>query len=83
MTLIDVQGRGEQRGIEAINRAGRYRVDLLPEVKLELVVEDDKVDTMVNAIIAAVRTGGIGEGKILVPPVEQIIRTGEKDGQAV
>ena len=85
MTLTDVKGRGEQRGIELINRAGKYRVDLLAKVKIELVVEDKQVDTLVNAIIEAARTGEIGDGKIFVSPVDHCvrIRTGEKDDEAV
>lgn len=85
MTLTDVKGRGEQKGIELINRAGKYRVDLLPKVKFELVVEDDKVDALVDAIVAAARTGEIGDGKIFVTPVERTIRirTGEKDEEAI
>ncbi|MDW5562091.1 MAG: P-II family nitrogen regulator [Methanomassiliicoccus sp.] len=85
MTLTDVKGRGEQKGIELINRAGKYRVDLLPKVKIEVVVEDKQVDPFVNAIIASARTGEIGDGKIFVYPVQQCIRirTGEKDDEAI
>lgn len=85
MTLTDVKGRGEQRGIELVNRAGRYRVDLLTKVKFELVVDDKEVEKMVEAIVSAARTGEIGDGKIFVLPVEQSIRirTGERNDQAL
>lgn len=85
MTLTDVKGRGEQKGIELVNRAGKYRVDLLNKVKFELVVDDNEVDKLVDAIVSAARTGEIGDGKIFVYPVEQSIRirTGEKNDLAV
>jgi nitrogen regulatory protein P-II 1 len=85
MTLTDVKGRGEQRGIELVNRAGKYRVDLLPKVKFELVVDDKEVEKLVEAIVSAARTGEIGDGKIFVLPVEQSIRirTGERNDQAL
>jgi nitrogen regulatory protein P-II 1 len=85
MTLTDVKGRGEQRGIELVNRAGKYRVDLLSKVKFELVVDDKQVDKLVDAIVSAARTGEIGDGKIFVSSVDQSIRirTGERNDKAV
>jgi nitrogen regulatory protein P-II 1 len=85
MTLTDVRGRGEQRGIELVNRAGKYRVDLLPKAKFEVVVDDKEVDKLVDAIVTAARTGEIGDGKIFVSTVVQCvrIRTGEKNSEAI
>ena len=79
MTITQVHGRGEQKGLEFTHRAGKYRVDLLSKTKLDIVVEDDRVDMVVNKIIEAARTGEIGDGKIFVSPVEKVIRirTGE------
>jgi nitrogen regulatory protein P-II 1 len=85
MTVSEVSGRGKQRGITLQGRAGEYRVDLLPKVKLELVVFDDDVDRVVDAIINNARTGETGDGKIFILPVENVIRvrTGEGGNAAV
>jgi nitrogen regulatory protein P-II 1 len=79
MTITQVHGRGEQKGLEFTHRAGKYRVDLLSKTKLEIIVEDDQVDKVVDKIIESARTGEIGDGKIFVSPVEKAIRirTGE------
>lgn len=80
MTVTEVSGRGEQKGLTLPWRVGEYRVDLLPKLKLEIVVQDKEVDTIVNAIVENARTGEIGDGKIFIIPVETAIRvrTGEK-----
>jgi len=85
MTVSEVSGRGKQRGITLQGRAGEYRVDLLPKIKIELVVYDDDVDRVVDAIIRAARTGETGDGKIFIMPVENVIRvrTGEGGNAAV
>ena len=85
MTVSEVSGRGKQRGITLQWRAGEYRVEFLPKVKIEVVLTDDMVDTAVEAIIAAARTDKIGDGKIFVTAVEQAvrIRTGETGDDAV
>ena len=85
MTVSEVSGRGHQRGIALQGRAGEYRVDLLPKIKIELVVFDDDVDDVVGAIIRNARTGETGDGKIFILPVENVIRvrTGERDNDAV
>ena len=79
MTVSEVHGRGEQKGLEFTHRAGTYRVDLLAKTKIEIVVEDSKVKGVVARIIESARTGEIGDGKIFISSVEEVIRirTGE------
>ena len=85
MTVSEVSGRGKQKGIQLQWRAGEYRVDLLPKIKIELVVFDDDVQPVVDAIVRSARTGETGDGKIFILPVESVIRvrTGDKDEAAV
>jgi nitrogen regulatory protein P-II 1 len=79
LTAYEVHGRGEQKGLEFTHRAGKFRVDMLPKCKLEVVVKDDKVEAVVEAICAAARTGDVGDGKIFILPMETVIkvRTGD------
>ena len=79
MTVYEVHGRGEQKGLEFTHRAGKYRVDLLPKTKIEIVVNDADLQKVIDTVIASARTGDIGDGKIFVSPVEKVIRirTGE------
>jgi nitrogen regulatory protein P-II 1 len=79
MTVYEVHGRGEQKGLEFTHRAGKYRVDLLPKTKIEIVVDDADLQKVIDTVIASARTGDIGDGKIFVSPVEKVIRirTGE------
>jgi nitrogen regulatory protein P-II 1 len=74
MTITDVRGHGRQKGHTELYRGREYSVDLLPKVKLELVVVDDVVDKVVQAIVAAAKTGKIGDGKIFVTRVEEAVR---------
>ena len=85
MTVSEVSGRGRQRGIPLQWRAGEYRVDLLPKLKLELVVLDSDVQTAVDSIIKNARSGEMGDGKIFILPVENAIRirTGDRDDNAI
>jgi len=85
MTISQVSGRGKQKGIALQWRVGEYRVDLLPKLKIELVVLDEDVPTAVNAIVRNARTGEIGDGKIFILPVEGVVRvrTGDKDENAI
>ncbi|MEX0784076.1 MAG: P-II family nitrogen regulator [Dehalococcoidia bacterium] len=86
MNLLQVTGRGAQRGIVHQGRGGEtVTVDLLPKVKVELVVPDIAVDRAIEAICSAARTGNIGDGKIFVIPVETAVRvrTGERGDVAV
>jgi nitrogen regulatory protein PII len=81
MTVTDVRGHGRQKGHTAIYRGKEYNVTLLPKVEIEVVVPDDVVDEVIQAIIRAARTGEIGDGRVFVLPVEHgyNIRTGERD----
>lgn len=85
MTVTEVKGFGRQRGHKETYRGAEYSVDFLPKVKLQLVVEDEMVDTAVEAICAAARTGQVGDGKIFVAPLEHAIRirTGESGSEAI
>ena len=79
LTVTEVKGFGRQKGHTELYRGAEYVVDFLPKVKIEIVVNDSLVDMAIEAIIKAARTGKIGDGKIFVFPVEQVvrIRTGE------
>jgi len=79
MTVSEVRGRGEQKGITLQFRGRTMEVDLLPKVKIEMVVDDDVVDAVIDTIVKAARTGKYGDGKIFVIPVEKAVRvrTGE------
>ena len=80
LNVVNVTGRGAQRGITYEGRAGeRFVVDMLPKIKLEAVVADKDVQKVVDLIVGAARTGNVGDGKIFIIPVEQVIRvrTGE------
>ncbi|MFC1952264.1 P-II family nitrogen regulator [Chloroflexota bacterium] len=85
MTVSEVSGRGRQKGILLQWRVGEYRVDLLPKIKIELVLLDEDVPAAVNAIVRNARTGEIGDGKIFVLPVEGVVRvrTGDRDENAI
>jgi nitrogen regulatory protein PII len=85
MTAIEVKGFGRQKGHTELYRGAEYVVDFLPKVKLEVVVKEEDAERCIEAITNAARTGKIGDGKIFVTPVEQVIRirTGETDGDAV
>lgn len=74
MTITEVKGRGEQKGISLEYRGGKMTVDLLPKVKLEIVIRDSAVDDLVATLTGAARTGKIGDGKIFIVPVEKSIR---------
>jgi nitrogen regulatory protein P-II 1 len=79
MTVTEVRGRGEQKGITLQFRGRTMEVDLLSKIKIEIVVDDSKVDTVVKTIVDSARTGKFGDGKIFIIPVEKSIRvrTGE------
>jgi nitrogen regulatory protein P-II 1 len=85
MTVSEVRGFGRQKGQTERYRGSEYTVEFLQKLKIEIVIEDGQVDMVVDKIVAAARTGEIGDGKIFVTPVEKIvrIRTGEKDFEAV
>ncbi|MFC1988024.1 P-II family nitrogen regulator [Chloroflexota bacterium] len=85
MTVNEVSGRCKQKGIPLQWRVGEYRVDLLPKLKIELVVLDEDVSLAVNAIVRNAKTGETGDGKIFVLPVDSVVRvrTGERDEDAI
>lgn len=85
ITVSEVKGFGRQKGHTELYRGAEYVVDFLPKIKIEVAVPDETVDQVVEAIEAAARTGKIGDGKIFVTPLEQVIRirTGETGGDAV
>ena len=85
LTVTEVKGFGRQKGHTELYRGAEYVVDFLPKVKVEVVVKDVDVERCMEAIVKAAKTGKIGDGKIFVTPVEQVvrIRTGETDESAV
>ncbi len=85
LTVTEVKGFGRQKGHTELYRGAEYVVDFLPKVKIELVVADSQLDRCIEAIVSAARTGKIGDGKIFVYPVEQVvrIRTGEHGEAAI
>jgi len=85
MTVLEVQGRGRQKGVCLQWRAGEYCVEFLPKLRLDLVVPDDKVETAIEAITAVAKTGKNGDGKIFISPVEEVVRvsTGERGKEAI
>jgi nitrogen regulatory protein P-II 2 len=85
ITVTEVKGFGRQKGHTELYRGAEYVVDFLPKIKLEVAVTDDQVERVVEAIVGAANTGKIGDGKIFVSPLDQVIRirTGEVDADAV
>lgn len=85
MTVTEVRGFGRQKGHTELYRGAEYVVDFLPKVKIEIVVENAQVDDVIDAIENAARTGRIGDGKIFVLPVENVVRvrTGERGKEAI
>jgi nitrogen regulatory protein P-II 1 len=85
MTVSEVSGRGRQKGIPLQWRVGEYRVDLLPKIKIELVVLDEDVPVAIDAIVSNARTGETGDGKIFIMPVETVVRvrTGDRNENAI
>jgi nitrogen regulatory protein P-II 1 len=85
LTFTEVQGYGRQRGHTEVYRGAEYAVDFVPKARVEVVVDDESVERVVDAIVNAARTGKIGDGKVWVSPVETMvrIRTGERDHDAL
>ena len=81
MTVTEVRGHGKQKGHTAVYRGKEYDVSLLPKMEIEVVVPDEMVDEVIEAIVQAARTGEIGDGRVFVIPIERTyrIRTGERD----
>ncbi|HEX9882448.1 MAG TPA: P-II family nitrogen regulator [Desulfobaccales bacterium] len=85
MTVTEVKGFGRQKGLREVYRGMQYQVDFLPKVKIEIIAPDEKVKAIVETIVDKARTGRIGDGKIFVYPVAEVIRirTGETGNEAV
>jgi nitrogen regulatory protein P-II 1 len=85
ITVVEAKGFGRQKGHTELYRGAEYVVDFLPKVKIEVVCDDDVVERAVEAIVTAARTGRIGDGKIFVSSVEEVvrIRTGERGADAI
>ena len=85
LTVTEVQGFGRQRGHTEVYRGAEYTIDLVPKVKLEILVEDDDAQRVAEKIVDAARTGKIGDGKVWILPVEGLIRirTGEAGSDAL
>ncbi|MGC8907363.1 MAG: P-II family nitrogen regulator [Desulfomonilaceae bacterium] len=85
MTITEVKGFGRQKGHKEIYRGAEYLVDFLPKIKIEMVVPKGLTEQVIEKVIAAARTGAIGDGKIFVMPIETVvrIRTGERDADAL
>jgi len=85
MTVTEVKGRGAQKGISLEWRAGEYRVEFLPKLKLELVIDNGNLEKVLEVIASAARTGKTGDGKIFVWPIEEVVRvrTGERGKTAL
>ncbi|MFP5072280.1 P-II family nitrogen regulator [Pseudonocardia nantongensis] len=85
LTISEVQGYGRQKGHTEVYRGAEYSVDVVPKVRVEVVVDDALQDKVVDAVVEAARTGKIGDGKVWVTPVETVVRvrTGERGTDAV
>lgn len=85
ITATEVKGFGRQKGHTELYRGAEYVVDFLPKVKLEIAIDDDQVDSVIEAISGAANTGKIGDGKIFVSALEHVvrIRTGETNSEAI
>ncbi|MBO6554323.1 MAG: P-II family nitrogen regulator [Roseitalea sp.] len=85
LTVTEVKGYGRQKGHTEIYRGAEYAISFLPKLKIELVVDDDMIDKVLEAIAGAAKTGQIGDGKIFVHSIDQAvrIRTGETDSEAL
>jgi nitrogen regulatory protein P-II 1 len=85
MTVSEASGYGRQRGHTEVYRGAEYTVDLVPKVRIEVLIDDADADSVVDAVVAAANTGRIGDGKVWVVPVDSVtrVRTGEKGSEAI
>lgn len=85
LTVSEARGFGRQRGHTEVYRGAEYQVDFVPKVRIDVMVDDDQVDGVIDAIVKAARTGKIGDGKVAVMPLEDVvrIRTGESGPEAM
>jgi len=85
LTVIEVKGFGRQKGHKELYRGAEYEIEFLPKVKLEVVVAESELEAVIEAIVSSARTGRLGDGKVFVSPVEEVIRirTGERGEEAI
>ncbi len=85
MTVSEVSGYGRQKGHTEVYRGAEYDIALVPKIRIEIVIDDDDVEAIVDAIVASAATGRIGDGKVWVSPVDSVVRvrTGERDEGAI
>ncbi len=85
LTVIEVKGFGRQKGHKELYRGAEYEIEFLPKVKLEVVVPDSEMESVIEAIVSSARTGRLGDGKVFVTPIEEVvrIRTGERGEEAI
>ncbi len=85
LMISEIEGHGKQKGIVQQWRGEKYKVELLPKIKIEIIVKDDEVERIIKTIVDSAKTGEIGDGKIFISPIENAvrIRTGEKGEQAI
>lgn len=85
LTVTEVAGTGKQRGQTGVYRSTEFQMQLLPKLKIEMIVEDNQVDEIIDIILQSCKTGNIGDGKIFISPIEETIRirTGERGVKAV
>ncbi|UCD56025.1 MAG: P-II family nitrogen regulator [Candidatus Hydrogenedentota bacterium] len=85
LTVTEAKGFGRQKGHKELYRGAEYEIEFLPKVKLEIVVSDSELENVIEAIVSSARTGRLGDGKVFVNPVEEVIRirTGERGEDAI
>ena len=85
LTVIEVKGFGRQKGHKELYRGAEYEIEFLPKVKLEVVVSDNELESVIEAIVSSARTGRLGDGKVFVSPIEEVIRirTDERGVEAI
>ena len=85
LMISEIEGHGRQKGIVQQWRGEKYKVEFLPKIKIEIIVKDDEVERIIKTIVDSAKTGEIGDGKIFISPIENVvrIRTGEKGEQAI
>jgi len=85
LTVIEVKGFGRQKGHKELYRGAEYEIEFLPKVKLEVVVSENELESVIEAIVSSARTGRLGDGKVFVSPVEEVvrIRTNERGAEAI
>ena len=85
LTVIEVKGFGRQKGHKELYRGAEYEIEFLPKVKLEVVVPESELEAVIEAIVSSARTGRLGDGKVFVSPIEEVIRirTGERGEAAI